>query len=183
MSLIMSLISPIQRRFIFLLTRDLFLNYFPMKPAVVWQPLSKFFMFSCVCFTYIAFRGIFPYRGEPDFSLFSMETRKRETIFKGKTNSWWSQLNSILKSDQGFIPSQYQFVLPTVKSFKLMTSFFLLQINFLTKYWIKKYCSNMLPQNLVLQKNSRAYSRNLGQRSILARKDNFYEKGHFCKRG
>ena len=31
-------------------------------------------------------------------------------------------------------------------------------------------------------KKARAYSRNLGQHSILARKGNFYEKGHFFKK-
>ena len=32
----------------FLLTRDSFLNYCPMKLAVVCQPVSKFGMFTCV---------------------------------------------------------------------------------------------------------------------------------------
>ena len=32
-------------------------------------------------------------------------------------------------------------------------------------------------------KKARAYSRNLGQHSILARKGNFYEKGQFLKKG
>ena len=48
------------RIYTFLSTRDSFLKYFPIKPVVVYQSVSKFAMFSCVCSTCNIFTVSFP---------------------------------------------------------------------------------------------------------------------------
>ena len=50
------------------------------------------------------------------------------------TQFFVATLNNNLKSDQGFILSQGQFVISTVKFFKLMTSFFLKNLHISIKF-------------------------------------------------
>ena len=54
-----------------------------MKPAIAWHPLSKFSMFTCVYFTYIAFHGVFPQRGNQSFDLLAGK-HERGNNFQGE---------------------------------------------------------------------------------------------------